>query len=80
MQRCFRIDKLMKHIKSNHAACLPSEGKLLRMGYTTTRADDGPNNPNIPGLSSADDDPNVPEMTVGDVVRDSPGLSVGIVA
>ena len=38
------------------------------MGFTATRADDGRNSPNIPGLSFADDGPNVPELAASDVV------------
>ena len=67
-KRCkgvLRLDKLMKHIKSNHADCIPSEGRsLLRMGFTTTRADDGRNIPNNPGFLSTDDGRNVPGKVI----------------
>ena len=38
------------------------------MGFTTTRADDVRNSPNIPGLASADDGRNVPELAAVDDV------------
>jgi len=38
------------------------------MGFTVTRADDVRNNPNDPGLASADNGPNVPELTSVDDV------------
>ncbi len=67
-KRCkgvLRLDKLMKHIKFNHADCIPSEGRsLLRMGFTTTRADDGRNIPNNPGFLSTDDGRNVPGKVI----------------
>ena len=41
-----RLDKLMRHINYKHPEFIHAEGRsLLDMGFTMTRADDGPSGP-----------------------------------
>jgi hypothetical protein len=79
-KRCkgvLRLDKLTSHIKDKHPECIPAEGRsLLDMGFTTTRADDGPNGPES---TLVDDDPMGPPDPSPDAI-DNPNLSLGVVS
>ena len=72
-----RLDKLMKHISKDYPECISAEGRsLLDMGFTTRRADDGPNGPQ---LDVVDDDPMGPDLSAGVVAVDNPNSSLGVV-
>ena len=81
MQRCSsaRQSKLVSHIKDKHPECIPAEGRsLLDMGFTTTRADVGPNGPESPPV---DDDPiGPPDLSAAALVVDNPNLLLGVVS
>ena len=47
------------------------------MGFTTTRADDGPNGPES---APVDDDPMGPDLSTGVDAIDNPNLSLGVVS
>ena len=68
----------MIYIKDKHLECIHAKGiSLLDVHFTTTRADDGPNGPE---LTTVDDDHIGPDMSVGADTIDSLNLSLGVVS
>ena len=77
-QGVLRLDKLMRHIKDKHPECILAEGiSLLDMGFTMTRADDGPKDPK---LAPVEDDPMGPDLSADVDAIDNPNLSLGVVS